>query len=250
VEVRADAVAAAVDDVAQVLAERGDPLDLAHRLVRHCATLLSASAVGLLVEDAAGRLGLLAATPDEARAVELVQLRTDEGPCLDCYRSGVATSSPDAADMRRRWPAFAAAAAAEGIVAVHTVPVRVSGRTVGALNLFREREGAFGAVETDVARAMASFGAVGIGQLEQSARGERLREQLQEALDSRVVLEQAKGVLAERHGLHPDEAFQRLRAEARAERRRLRDVAGEVVAAAVLEGGRRGERRGEPAGQA
>ncbi|WP_432543093.1 GAF and ANTAR domain-containing protein [Kineococcus sp. SYSU DK002] len=230
-EVRAEAVAAAVGDVAQVLAERGEPLELAHRLVQHCARLLSASAAGFLVEDASGRLGLLAASSGPARVVELFQLQNEEGPCLECYRTGAPVAAVDARDLARRWPRFARAAAAQGIVAVHTVPVRHGGRTIGAMNLFRDHEGPFSGVETDVAHAMASFGAVGIGQLEAGARGERLRDQLQEALDSRVVLEQAKGVLAERHRVHPDAAFEQLRARARAERRRLRDVASEVVAA-------------------
>ncbi len=243
-------MAAAVADVARVLAERGEPLDLAHRLVRHCARVLTASAVGLLVEDSRGALQLLAATSDEVRTVELFQLQEEEGPCLDCYRTGAPTASPDAEDLRRRWPRFAELAAAAGIVAVHTVPVHLAGRTIGALNLFRDREGAFSTAEADVAHAMAGFGAVGISQLLQSAEGDRVREQLQEALDSRVVLEQAKGVLAERHRIHPDDAFDRLRAQARAERRRLRDVALEVVGTLHEEPGKHGEpARQEPAGQ-
>lgn len=229
-EVRAEEVAAAVGELAEVLAERGEALDLAYRLVGHCARLLSASAVGLLVEDARGDLRLLAASSGEARVVELFQLQNDEGPCLDCYRTGSPAAAVDAATLQRTWPRFSVGAASQGIVAVHAVPVQVGGRTIGALNLFRDHEGPFSSVETDVAHAMASFVAVGIGQLEASAQGERLREQLQEALDSRVVLEQAKGVLAERHRIHPDEAFAQLRARARTERRRLREVASEVVA--------------------
>ncbi len=231
VEVRAEAVAAAVDDVAQVLAERGDPLDLAHRVVQHCATLLSASAVGFLVEDGTGRLGLLAASSSEARVVELLQLETEEGPCLDCHRSGTPVVSPDAADLAHRWPVWSRAASEHGIVSVHAVPVQLRGRTIGALNLFRDHEGPYSTVETDVAHAMASFAAVGISQLEASAQGEQLRDQLQAALESRVVLEQAKGVLAERHRIHPDEAFGLLRTQARSGRRRLLDVATEVVGA-------------------
>ncbi|PRY14451.1 GAF and ANTAR domain-containing protein [Kineococcus rhizosphaerae] len=229
-DVRADEVAAAVADVAAVLAERGEPLDLAHRLVHHTAHLLSASAVGLLVEDSSGRLELLAASSSEALVVELFQLQDDEGPCLDCYRTGAPTAETTAADMAQRWPRFAAKAREQGIVAVHTVPVQVQGRTIGALNLFRDHEGPFSTVETDVAHAMASFGGIGIGQLIASAEGERLRDQLQEALDSRVVLEQAKGVLAERHRIGPEEAFGQLRMQARGQRRRLRDVAADVVA--------------------
>ncbi|MEZ0491472.1 GAF and ANTAR domain-containing protein [Kineococcus sp. TBRC 1896] len=228
-DVRADAVAAAVNDIAAVLAEHGEPLDLAHRLVRHCAELLSASAVGLLVEDSRRELQLLAATPSQTREVELLQLQLEQGPCLDAYRTGTVLSVASAADLAARWPEFGRRAAALGIRAVHTVPVHSGGRTIGALNLFRDHEGAYSRVESDVARAMASFGAVGITQLEHVAEGARVQAQLQEALDSRIVLEQAKGALAQRFRVHPDAAFQRLRARARTERRRLRDVAQEVV---------------------
>ncbi len=227
--VRADAVAAAVNDVAQVLAAHGDPLDLAHRLVHHCQDLLRADSVGLLLDDGTGSLHLLAASSSETRVVELYQLQQDEGPCLDAYRSGRTVDVTSRAALRERWPRFAVLAEREGISSVHTVPLLVGGRVVGALNLFRREEGGFEAVERDVAQAMASFGAVGITQLEHVAESSRVRAQLQEALDSRVLLEQAKGVLAERHGVHPDDAFARLRGEARASRRRLRDVAQEVV---------------------
>ncbi|PRY13590.1 GAF domain-containing protein [Kineococcus rhizosphaerae] len=228
-DVRADAVAAAVNDIAQVLAEHGDPLDLAHRLVRHCADLLSASAVGLLVEDSDKDLQLLACTSSEVSVIELFQVRTQQGPCIEAYRTGSVVSVATAAELAATWPEFARQAAGVGVVAVHTVPVHSDGRTIGALNLFRDHEGAYSAVESDVAHAMASFGAVGITQLEHVAEGARVQAQLQEALDSRIVLEQAKGALAQRYRVHPDDAFRRLRAQARAERRRLRDVAQEIV---------------------
>nr|WP_281372945.1 GAF and ANTAR domain-containing protein [Kineococcus aurantiacus] len=202
---------------------------MAHRLVEHCADLLSASAVGLFVEDADQELQVLACTPTDVRVVELFQVRTLQGPCIEAYRTGQVVSVDTATALAARWPEFAAQAAQVGIVAVHTVPVHSGGRTIGALNLFRDHEGAFSAVESDVAHAMASFGAVGITQLEHVAEGARVQAQLQEALDSRIVLEQAKGALAQRYRVHPDDAFQRLRARARAERRRLRDVAQEVV---------------------
>ncbi|NIZ89465.1 GAF and ANTAR domain-containing protein [Kineococcus rubinsiae] len=225
----AEAVAAAMDDVAQVLAAHGEPLDLADRLVRHAAALLRADAVGLVVQDTAGRTGLLASTSDEARAVELFQLEAQQGPCVECCRTGLPGASPDAADMRRRWPDFARTAAELGINAVHTVPLTATGRTIGALNLFLRRPGVLSPAQADVARALASFGAVGLSQLEHVAESRRVQAQLQEALDSRIVLEQAKGVLAERHGTGPEEAFDELRRHARRSRRRLRDVAQEVL---------------------
>ncbi|WP_432561799.1 GAF and ANTAR domain-containing protein [Kineococcus sp. SYSU DK003] len=226
---RADAVAAAVNDIAQVLAEHGEPLELAHRLVGHCAELLSAHAVGLMVEDARGDLQLLASNPLQLSVVELFQLQVDEGPCLEAYRSGAVVSVPTAAGIAERWPRFSRVAAEVGIVAVHALPVHRGGRAIGALNLFRDHEGTYSAVELDVAQAMASFGAVGITQLEHVAEGVRVQAQLQEALDGRVVLEQAKGILAQRFRIHPDEAFARLRSQARTERRKLRDVAQAVV---------------------
>nr|WP_276611981.1 GAF and ANTAR domain-containing protein [Kineococcus vitellinus] len=221
------------------MAEHGEPLDLAHRLVRHCAHLLSASAAALLVEGADGSPEVLAATDGRARVLELFQLRDEQGPCLDGFRSGRPTTSPDLADLRRRWPRFAEQAERAGVVAAHSFPLVVGERTIGTLNVFRDAPGALTRVEADVARSLAAFGAVGITQLQDVAAGRRLQEQLQEALDSRVVIEQAKGVLAERHGVPPDEAFARLRALARGRRRRLREVAQEVVDEVAAAGGGR-----------
>nr|WP_240895547.1 ANTAR domain-containing protein [Kineococcus siccus] len=218
-----------MDDVAQVLAAHGEPLDLADRLVRHCRQLLGADAVGLVVDDGTGSLGLLACTSDEARSVELVQLTTQQGPCVECFRTASPGASPDPEDMRRRWPDFARTAVAQGISAVHTVPLTTPERTIGALNLFLHRPGLLSTAQADVVRALASFGAVGLSQLEHVAQGRRVQAQLQEALASRVVLEQAKGVLAERHRVHPDHAFDQLRKRARSSRRPLREVAQEVL---------------------
>ena len=226
---RAAAVAEAMRDVAEVLAGPADALDLAHRLVGHCVALLGASAAGLVVQDGTGRLQLLAASSSAVRVVELFQLQADEGPCVECYRTGEPVLVPDRAAMRRRWPRFAAAAESQGVRAVHTAPLTVLGRTVGALNLFRDRDGVLDESDGAVAAALASLGAVGIVQLEHAAAGRLVQEQLQRALDSRVVLEQAKGALAERHRIEPDHAFQLLRAEARRTSRRLQDVASDVL---------------------
>ncbi|WP_432501594.1 GAF and ANTAR domain-containing protein [Kineococcus arenarius] len=227
--VRAGAVAAAVDDVAGLLAAHDDPLELADGLVRHCRDLLDAAHAGLLVQDVQGHLQLLASTGDTAEALELFQLETRQGPCVDCHRSGTPVQCPDAEQLRQRWPGLWPVAERRGVAAVHAQPLVVAGRTIGVLGLFRDREGPLEPVELAVARAMASLGAVGITQLERVAAGQRVQEQLQQALDSRVVLEQAKGVLAERHRVSPEEAFAQLRAAARSQRRRLHDVARDVV---------------------
>ncbi|WP_432570764.1 GAF and ANTAR domain-containing protein [Kineococcus sp. SYSU DK005] len=223
------AVAAAVDEVAGLLAGRGGPLDLADGLVRHCGELLGAGAVGVLVEDSHGRLRLLASTSGAAAELELLQLEDDEGPCRDCHRAGEPVGCADPAELRRRWPGLAPAAQRHGVLSLHAEPLAAGGRTFGAVGVFLDREGGLDEVERAVVRALASLGAVGLTQLERVAAGQRVQEQLQRALDSRVVLEQAKGVLAERHGVPPEVAFERLRATARTGRRRLHDVAREVV---------------------
>ncbi|WP_432496143.1 GAF and ANTAR domain-containing protein [Kineococcus gypseus] len=222
-------VAAAVDEVAALLAQHGDPLELADGLVRRCAQLLGAEAVGLLVEDSGRRLQLLAGSSGTAQELELFQLGSEEGPCVECHAGAVPVSCAGPQEMARRWPGLALVAAPLGVLSVHAEPLVVAGRSIGALGVFREREGALDEVEAAVVRAMAALGAVGFTQLERVAAGRRVQEQLQRALDSRVVLEQAKGVLAERHRVSPDEAFERLRAAARTGRRPLHDVAREVV---------------------
>ncbi|WP_432492063.1 GAF and ANTAR domain-containing protein [Kineococcus auxinigenes] len=234
--VRAGAVVAAVDDVAGLLAAHDEPLELADGLVRHCRDLLAAGEVGLLVQDAHGHLQLLASTSDGAEALELFQLEARQGPCVDAHRTGAVVQCPDAAQLRHRWPELAPVAERRGVVAVHAQPLVVAGRTIGALGLFQGREGPLDPGELAVVRVMASLGAVGITQLERVAAGQRVQEQLQRALDSRVVLEQAKGVLAERHRVSPEEAFAQLRAAARSQRRRLHDVARDVVEGAPEQG--------------
>ena len=167
---------------------------------------------------------------ESARLLDLYQLQNDEGPCLECYQSGRAVTAASMEEAHDRWPRFAAAASDEGFVGVLALPLRLRGRVLGALNLFDAKEGALAdPTVTPVAQAMADVATIAILQERLVKQSEVLNEQLQSALNSRVVIEQAKGVLATRLDIDMGQAFDLLRKRSRDERRRLVEVAEEVV---------------------
>ncbi|HEY5018502.1 MAG TPA: GAF and ANTAR domain-containing protein [Streptosporangiaceae bacterium] len=201
-----------------------DVIDFLHVLTDRSAVLLDVSAAGLLLADPRGELRVVAASSEAARLLELFQLQGDQGPCLDCYRSGRPVTSPDlAADTR--WPRFAAAAAEAGFASVQALPMRLRDQVVGALNLFRAAPGGFDPGNVRVGQALADVATIGLLHERGMRRSDTLNEQLQAALNSRVVIEQAKGKLAERLGIDTDEAFTVLRDVARSRNQRLSDVA-------------------------
>ena len=205
-----------------------DVIDFLHRLTDRSARLLDVSAVGLLLADPRGELRVVAASTEAARLLELLQLEGDQGPCLDCYRSGLAVTSADlGADGR--WPQFGAAAGLAGFSAVQALPMRLRDQVIGALNLFSAGVGPLGPAELRIGQALADVATIGLLQERNVRRAETLAEQLQAALNSRVVIEQAKGKLAERTGLDMDQAFTLLRQHARDTNERLTDVARYVI---------------------
>jgi GAF domain-containing protein len=228
-QVNAEKLAQAFVDLAETLVEDFDVHDLLHVLVRNCTDLLSVSAAGLLFADHGG-LRVAVSSSESARLLELFQLQNDEGPCLEAYRTGNPVAAGNTVHMRGRWPRFAAAAGAEGFVSVVALPMRMRGQVIGTLNLFGDRTSP-GITEEDlqVAQAMADVGTITILQDRLARHHEILAEQLQSALDSRVVIEQAKGVLSAHFGVGMEDAFQILRAHARDSRSRLADVAHQVV---------------------
>ena len=236
-QVNAEKLAQAFVDLAETLVDDFDVHDLLHVLARNCTDLLSVAATELLSVSAAGLLfadgGVLrvaVSSSESARLLEFFQLQNDEGPCLDAYRTGDAVRAQDMAQMRGRWPRFAAAAGAEGFVSVVALPMRMRGEAVGTLNLFGDQTSP-GITEGDlqIAQAMADVGTITILQDRLARHHEILAEQLQSALDSRVVIEQAKGVLSAHFDIEMDDAFQILRAHARDSRTRLAEVAKQVV---------------------
>jgi GAF domain-containing protein len=220
-------------DLADSLVEDFDALDLLNRLVERCVDLLGVAAAGLLFADVHDQLQLAASSSESARLLELYQLQDDEGPCLDCYRSGRPVSAHSLEQARARWPRFAAAADGIGFVGVLALPLRLRGRVLGGLNLFDAGDGTLSERSVaPVAQAMADVATIAILQERLGRHREIVNEQLQSALSSRVVIEQAKGVLAARLDIEVGEAFDLLRKRSRDERRRLVEVAEEVVHAA------------------
>src|SRR6201996_7740452 len=205
-----------------------DIIDFLHVLTDRSARLLDVSAVGLLLADQRGELRVVAASSEAARLLELFQLQNDQGPCLDCFRSGHPVAAPNlGADQR--WPRFAAAAGQAGFSAVQALPMRLRDQVIGALNLFRATPGAFDAVSVQVGQALADVATIGLLHERSMRRSDTLNEQLQTALNSRVIIEQAKGKLAERLGIDVDQAFTLLRDQARHRNQRLSDLARAFV---------------------
>jgi len=205
-----------------------DIIDFLHVLTRRSVELLDVSAAGLLLADPRGELRVVAASSEAARVLELFQLQSDQGPCLDCFRSGRPVS---AADLRadQRWPRFAAAAEQAGFRAVQALPMRLRDQVIGALNLFRGTVGAFDPEVVHVGQALADVATISLLHDRSMRRTDTLNEQLQTALNSRVVIEQAKGKLAERLGVDVNQAFALLRDQARNRNQRLSDVARAFV---------------------
>jgi GAF domain-containing protein len=221
---REQALAKAFVTLADTLVADYDVIDVLHQLTIECVELLRVDAAGLLLSDLRGTLQMAAASTERARVVELFQLQSDEGPCLDCFRTSQPIAAPDLLDMTE-WPRFTAHTLQTGYRSVHAVPMRLRDETIGALNLFRVHPGALEQDELRLAQALADVATIGILQERAIHRREVLAEQLQVALNSRVIIEQAKGVLAERGQLDMERAFQLLRGHARSTNQRLSDVA-------------------------
>lgn len=221
-------------DLADTLVEDFDLIEFLYTLVDRCAELLDVTAVGLMLSDARGRLTVMASTSEETRLLELFQLQNDQGPCLECFGGGHAVHHRDLAEATGRWDRFAPEAVSAGFRSVHALPMRLRSETIGALNLFHAEPGALQESDVKIGQAMVDVATIGLVQVGYTRRRELLFAQLQEALDTRVVIEQAKGVLAERNGTTPGEAFTALRAHARLHNQRLSDLADAVIAGWVL----------------
>src|ERR1700729_2002223 len=202
-----------------------DVIDFLHVLTTRSAELLDVSAAGLLLADQRGELRVLAASSEAARLLELFQLQSDQGPCLDCFRSGRAVTAGDLAAEAARWPQFAPAARQAGFAAVQALPMRLRDQVIGALNLFRATPGTFDPADVRVGQAMADVATISLLHERGMRHSDTLNEQLQTALNSRVIIEQAKGKVAERLGLDMDRAFSVLRDHARARNLRLSALA-------------------------
>jgi GAF domain-containing protein len=215
-------------ELADTLVDDFDLIDFLHVLTERCVQLLGVAAAGLLLADQRDNLRVVAASSERTRLLELFALETDQGPGVDCFRSGRPVSVPDL-PATGRWPRFAAAAAEVGFRAVHALPMRLRAEVIGALSLFNGNAGGLDPGRLRIGQALADVSTIGLLQQRAIRRREVLAEQLQTALNSRVAIEQAKGVLAERLRLDMGEAFAVLRQHARLRNRRLSEVAQAVV---------------------
>jgi HPt (histidine-containing phosphotransfer) domain-containing protein len=226
---RESQVTQAFVSLANSLVDGFDVVDLLSGLSADCARLLDIASAGVLLADRRRVLHVVAASSEATRNLELFQLQRDQGPCLDCYRYGAPVSVPDLSEHAERWPHFVEAAVAAGFASVHAVPMRLQDNVLGTLGLFGRRVGALTEEDLNLAQALAHVGSVAIVQGTAVADTAAIAEQLQNALRSRMVLEQAKGLIAQLGDLDMDQAFRVLRGYARDRNQRLADTARAVV---------------------
>jgi GAF domain-containing protein len=211
------------------LVDGEDLVEMYVNLTQSCADLLDVASAGLLLADSVGLLHVAAASSESLRDLDVFQLQRNEGPCLDCFRSGAVVSAPDLSLNVDRWPHFAAAAQAAGFVSVHALPLRLHQAVLGALGLFGTTPGRLSRRDLELAQSLAHVAAVALVAGRAAADRTLVNEQLQRALDSRVRLEQAKGLISQLGDMGVDQAFAVIRRYARDHNLRLGDVAVALV---------------------
>jgi GAF domain-containing protein len=215
--------------LADTLVDEYDVIDFLQTLAERCVELLDGSEAGIMLADADGRLRHAACSSERMRLVELFELQHEEGPCFDAYsrQTAVVSGSPD--DAEARWPRFAPHAREAGFAAVSAVPMRLRTEVIGALNLFSSEPRALGDDDVRVVQALADVATIGILQERAIRDSNALSSQLEVALESRIVIEQAKGIVAEHQRVSVDEAFELLRHFARDHNRLLAETCRQVI---------------------
>ena len=222
-------VVRALVEMADNLVDDYDVVDLLTGLADRCVNVLGVSAAGVMLASPAGSLGLVASSSEAMRLLELFELQAQEGPCLDAFRTGEPAGHENLEAGSGRWPSFSAAALKAGFQSASALPLRLREVTLGALNLLSVTRAPMDEADVIVARAFADLATLSIVQHRVSTEAQRVNEQLSGALTSRVVIEQAKGVICERADVDLAQAFSRLRAYARNSNRRLTDVARAAI---------------------
>jgi hypothetical protein len=222
-------------ELADTMVADFDIIDFLHLLTERSVQLLSASAAGVLLAAPDGELRVAAASSGLTGLVELFQIQNDQGPCLDCFRTGRPVAAVDLGGPGQPWPQFAAAATGAGFRTVQAIPMRLRDEVIGALNLFGDGMVPFSPADVRIGQALADVATIGLLQERTARRREIAAEQLQGALNSRVIIEQAKGKLAERLSLDMDASFKLLRDHARNSNQRLTDVARDFVESATAD---------------
>ena len=206
-----------------------DVIEFLHFLTERCVEFSAVDEAGVMLAAPSGHLQAVASSSERSRLLELFELQNQDGPCLDAYRSGTVVRSADLALDRHRWPTFAPHALNVGFHAVHSVPLKLRDEVIGALNLLRTEPGVVAERDAKVLRALSDIATVGILQERLVSRSASDASGLQTALASRIHIEHAKGIIAERSDLQIDDAFDKLRTYARLHGLRLTDVATGVI---------------------
>lgn len=222
-------LAKALVELADTLVADFDVAELLHVLTDRCVDVLDVGAAGIMLASPDGDLRVMASSSGAMRLLELFELQAQEGPCLDCYRTGQAVVNVDIGGDEHRWPKFEARAAGVGFRSVHALPLRLRGTVIGALNMLNLDPGPMSPGDLAAAQALADIATIAILQHRAAREAQVLNEQLSEALNTRIIIEQAKGMVAERKGVDMEAAFVLLRRHARDHNLRLADVGRTVV---------------------
>ncbi|MCC5950014.1 MAG: GAF and ANTAR domain-containing protein [Nitriliruptoraceae bacterium] len=216
-------------ELADTLVEDFDVVDFFSLLTERVVQLGIASEAGILLVDEAGDLQFVAASHERSHLLELFQVQNHEGPCQDCFTMGAPVRVPDLEAAGDRWPRFAPRAVSAGFRSAQAVPLRLRGAVLGAFNLFLNDTGGVDAAGEAVVQAMADVATIGLLQQRELDRAHTVEAQLQRALQTRIGIEQAKGIIAERMGVSMEAAFGLLRGYSRNHNRKLHDAAREIV---------------------
>lgn len=226
---RESLLVATLVEMADNLVDSYDVIDVLTLLSERCVETIDVAAAGVMLAQPGGKLQYLASSSDTMRVLELYQIQANEGPCVDCYLTGKAIVNRQLVDPDEDWPSFTPRAIEQGFQSVHCLPMRLRGRTVGALNLFRTDVGLLTPEDVTVAQGLADVATIAILQHEASVGAQLLNDQLSRALNSRIIIEQAKGMICQSLSCDMVEAFARLRTHARNHNFRLTNVAANLV---------------------
>lgn len=226
---RESVLAQTMVELADSLVDDFDIVELLTTLSDRCVKVLDIAAAGIMLATPDGNLQAITSSSEAMRVVELFELQSQEGPCLDAFHSGKAAVNHDLATANDRWPIFAPVAVRAGFRGADAIPMRLRGQIIGALNLFSTRPGSMTEDDVTVAQALADIATIAILQNRSTVEARELNAQLATALSSRILIEQAKGMIAQRQDITIDEAFARLRRHARDNNLRLATVAGDTV---------------------
>ncbi|MFD8964059.1 ANTAR domain-containing protein [Streptomyces sp. NPDC059568] len=228
---REQQVSAVFVQVADSLIDNFDLLEFLDQLCAHCVSLLDVTAVGILLANENDTLQTIAASDENTHLLELFALQHDQGPCVECYRTGTPRTNIDlnSPTATSAWPAFATRARRSGFHTAHVFPLRLRNRAIGAMNLFHTSQQPLSPQDASLAQALADIATIALLQQRDLDQEQTEKAQLQRALTTRITIEQAKGILAERWNTSPDTAFTALRAYARAHQLRVSDCARQII---------------------